>query len=166
MEFLAKSGAPARQRTSCAIVGIYENGKLSSPAAQLDEAGKHLISKLVAQGDIRGKLGHSLLLTQAPGLGCQRILLMGCGAKKSFDLRKYIQTTQHAAKALANTSIKDAISYLPLQLTDTDGKRQLRRCRQHPSRSGPTFFGRRCAHGARRRISSRPRGKKPHQPPN
>jgi len=119
MEFFAKSGAPPRQRTSCAIVGIYDNGKLSSPAAQMDEAGKHLISKVVSQGDMRGKSGHSLLLTQAPGLGCQRILLVGCGAKKSFDLRKYFQATQSAAKTLAHTSIKDAISYLPLQLADT-----------------------------------------------
>lgn len=116
MEFFSKSGAPARQRTSCAIVGIYEKGKLSEAAAALDEGGKKIISKAVSQGNIRGKLGHTLLLSEAPGLSCQRILLVGCGSKKSFDLRNYRKATSAAIKALTRTNAKDAISFLPLDL--------------------------------------------------
>ena len=36
MRFYAVSGSAARQRTDCAIVGLYESGLLSAAAAQID----------------------------------------------------------------------------------------------------------------------------------
>ena len=38
MEFFVSTAAPARQRTDCAIVGVYDKGVLSAAAEELDRA--------------------------------------------------------------------------------------------------------------------------------
>jgi len=38
MRYYAVSGSAARQRTDCAIVGLYESGTLTGAATQLDAA--------------------------------------------------------------------------------------------------------------------------------
>jgi hypothetical protein len=47
MRFYAVSGSAARQRTDCAIVGLYESGTLSGAALQLDAALGGRIGRLV-----------------------------------------------------------------------------------------------------------------------
>ena len=112
MEFFAKSGAPARQRTACAIVGIFEGKQLSPPAQELDTAAKGLITRLVKRGDIRGALGDTLLVTDAPGVACERILLVGLGAKNDFRAARYRKALATALAFLGRTGIKEALSYL------------------------------------------------------
>ena len=55
MEFLRTSSSAARQRTDCAIVGVYDKGVLSSAAEELDRRIGGRIARLVKRGDLRGK---------------------------------------------------------------------------------------------------------------
>ena len=64
MELLAVSASVVRQRTDCAIVGVYEKGTLSAAAKELDKKLAGQLTRLVKQGDVRGKLGESLLLPE------------------------------------------------------------------------------------------------------
>ncbi len=120
MRFYAVSGSAARQRTECAIVGLYESGALSQGATQLDTVLGGRIARLVKRHDARGKLGECSLLDvdHAP---CERVLLVGLGKKESFGRKHYKKAMLAAAAAVAKTGARDAVSYVsvePVSATD------------------------------------------------
>jgi leucyl aminopeptidase len=115
MEFFATSASPSRQRTDCAIVGVFDKGALSAAAEDLDTKLGGRISKLVKRGDLRGKAGDSLLLADVSGVACERILLVGLGAKDGFTRKQYRKAIGSALATLAKTGARDAISYLSLE---------------------------------------------------
>ena len=88
MRFYAVSGSAARQRTECAIVGLYESGTLSAAAAQVDAALGGRVGRLVKRRDARGKLGDCTLLDVEHG-PCERVLVVGLGKKESFGRKQY-----------------------------------------------------------------------------
>ena len=77
MDFSIKSAdsknSLATIKTDCILVGVYEDKKLTSEAAELDNQG--IISNALKNGDIDGKPGSSLLLREEyywSGLGKNR----------------------------------------------------------------------------------------------
>ena len=63
MQFFSTTSAASRRAGSCIVVGVYERGNPGIGAADVDAASKGLIRKHIKQGDISGKSGSSLLLT-------------------------------------------------------------------------------------------------------
>lgn len=121
MEFFATSTAPARQRTDCAIVGVYEKGVLTSAAEELDSRIGGRISRLVKRGDLRGKTGDVQLLGDVSGAGCERIVVIGLGARGNFKRKQYRRALVTALTAIGRTSTRDAVSYLALEgVSDAD----------------------------------------------
>ncbi len=103
--------ATSRHRTDCAIVGVYEKGLLSSAAVAFDrESGKQL-SRLIKQGDVSGKLGDTLLLTEAKG-SAARIVLVGLGSKDKFGRKQYRKALQAALSTVKKTGSVHATSFL------------------------------------------------------
>jgi len=100
MLFTVKAANPATLSTPCLVVPLFEDKELPSPAAQLDAASHHAISKLVQAGDISGKAGQSLLLQKIEGIRAQRILLVGAGKSKELDAKKYAALLRNTWKAL------------------------------------------------------------------
>jgi leucyl aminopeptidase len=120
MRFYAVSGSAARQRTDCAIVGLYESGAFTSAAEQLDTALDGRLTKLVKRGDLRGKPGEASLLDVDRG-PCSRVLVVGLGKKDGFKRKQYKKALLTAAAAVAKSGAKDAVSYLSLEpVADTD----------------------------------------------
>ncbi|MCM2311376.1 MAG: hypothetical protein NDI84_08235, partial [Steroidobacteraceae bacterium] len=120
MRLYAMSGSAARQRTDCAIVGLYESGALSAAATQLDTVLGGRLSRLVKRHDARGKLGECTLLDVDHG-PCERVLLVGLGKKDSFGRKQYKKALLAAASAVAKTSARDAASFIsaePVAATD------------------------------------------------
>ncbi len=120
MRFYAVSGSAARQRTDCAIVGLYESGTLSGAALQLDAALGGRIGRLVKRRDVRGKLGECTLLDVERG-PCERVLLVGLGKKDAFGRKQYKKALLAAAAAVAKTGATDAVSFVsaePVATTD------------------------------------------------
>jgi len=120
MRFYAVSGSAARQRTDCAIVGLYESGTLSGAAQQLDAALGGRIGRLVKRRDARGKLGECTLLDVERG-PCERVLLVGLGKKDGFGRKQYKKALLAAAAAVAKTGAADAVSFVsaePVATTD------------------------------------------------
>jgi leucyl aminopeptidase len=112
MELHAVSASVTRQRTDCAIVGVYEKGLLSAAASELDaKLGKQL-ARLVKQGDVRGKLGETLLLPEPKGVPAARILVVGLGAKDKFGRKQYRKSLAAALTAVTKTGSVQATSYL------------------------------------------------------
>ena len=88
MRFYAVSGSAARQRTDCAIVGLYESGSLSTAAAQVDAALGGRLTRLVKRGDLRGKAGETSML-DVDGGPASRVLVVGLGKKDGFKRKQY-----------------------------------------------------------------------------
>ncbi len=112
MEFSIKQGAPESLKSGCVVVGVYDGGKLSKAAQALDKAAKHVLSDVIAHGDMNGKSATTLLLHKVPGIAAQRVLLVGLGKPSELDNRTRVDILRAAFKALHATAAKDAALYL------------------------------------------------------
>lgn len=114
MRFHVVSGSAARQRTDCAIVGLYESGALGAAAQQIDTALGGRLARLVKRGDLRGKAGETTMLDTDRG-PCGRVLVVGLGRKDGFDRRRYKKAMLAAAAAVAKSGARDAVSHLSVE---------------------------------------------------
>ncbi len=112
MDFAITTGRPEKQRTACLILAVYESRRLSSAAQLVDTASGGLLTSMLRRGDIEGKSGQTVLVHNVRGLPCERILLVGCGARKSFAERQLREALAASARALSGTAVKEAVSYL------------------------------------------------------
>lgn len=111
MDFPVKAGAPASQRTACAILPIFE-GPLRGAAKEVDTAARGLVRQLTRSGDASGKLGSTLFVPQTQDTAADRWLLVGCGKESEFDAKRLCTALNAAITALKSTGIKEAVSYL------------------------------------------------------
>src|SRR5689334_12374172 len=121
MEYFVVTASAARQHTDCAILGVYEKGALSSAAEEMDTRLGGTLSRLVKSGDVRGKLGETLLLGDLRNAPCQRIVLVGLGARDAFARKQYRKALAAATGLVVKTGAREAINYLALEkIGDTD----------------------------------------------
>jgi leucyl aminopeptidase len=121
MEYFVSTASAARQRTDCAIVGVYDKGELSAPATEIDSRIGGRIARLVKRGDLRGKTGDAVLLADLSGGPCERVIVLGLGARNSFKRKQYRKALGAALGMLAKTGARDAVSYLSLEnIADAD----------------------------------------------
>ena len=112
MEFSVKSGSPEKQRISCVTAGIFDSRKLSHSAQILDDASGGYISNLIRRGECEGKLGQTLLLHNVPNTLCDRILLVGCGREKNFDIKSFHKANAVVASFLDESGATEVFSCL------------------------------------------------------
>ena len=112
MHFEVTTANATKQKTDLAIVAFYEDSELSSAARELDKAAGGMISNVLQQGDIKANVGNLQLLTQTEGLACKRILLVGCGKRKTLDRKNFRKAVHSALQWLASKPYKQATSYL------------------------------------------------------
>ncbi len=118
LEFSVKSGAPEKQRSSCLIVGVFEARKLSDAAETIDKASDGHLSAITRRGDMEGELGDTLLIHGVPNIQAERVLLVGLGKEREFDLNALNKATTAAVKALHYRGTTECVSHL----TDIDIK--------------------------------------------
>ena len=116
MEFFVKSGQPHSQKTDCAIVPWFEDGKLAQNMKLLDKACGGAVAEAARRGDLQGKLGSCTLLIAGGSAPCKRVLVVGCGKKDSFSRKALVKATAAATSAVGRTGAGNAISYLALAL--------------------------------------------------
>jgi leucyl aminopeptidase len=115
MQFFVSTSSPARQRTDCAIVGVFDKGALTAAASELDQRLGGRLARLAKSGDLRGKLGDTLLLADLQGSPAQRVLVVGLGAQKDYGRKHYRRALQAAVTALLKLPVREAVSYLSLE---------------------------------------------------
>lgn len=113
MEFSIKQASPEKVKSACLVVGVYQGGKLSEVAQQLDKAANHALSDVIAQGDMSGKTATTVLLQKLPGISAERILLVGLGKSSEANQKSSLDVLTATFRALNNTAAKDAALYLP-----------------------------------------------------
>ncbi len=65
-------------------VGVLDGGKLTDPAASVDDATGGVVSRALAAGRFRGQTGHSLELLVPAGIKPTRVVLLGLGKAEDF----------------------------------------------------------------------------------
>lgn len=124
MQFSVKSSAIPALTTSCLVLGLYEDGNLSPAGAEADAACRKALSKVISNGDIKGKTGASLLLQKVEGLKAKRVLLVGLGKEKGFDAIRYSTALKLSCQALEKYHIDEAVITLTALEPGIDAERR------------------------------------------
>jgi len=94
---------------------VFEKGELSAAAAGIDARIGGRIARLVKRGDMHGKTGDLLVLADVSGAACERVVLVGLGARKNLRRKQYRKALTAALAAVARTGARDVVSYLSLE---------------------------------------------------
>jgi len=108
MDFKLKFSAPENAGGACLVVTVSRSRKLSACGQRVDKAGKGFLTALLKRGDMDGKLGQTLLLHDVPGIGAQRLLLVGCGKDSEMNERNFARVIQAIVAALGASGARDA----------------------------------------------------------
>ena len=120
MKYALLTTAVTSKATDCLVLGVWTRGRLSAPAAACDKALEGALTRVVASGDVTGKIGDTLLVHPQSG-AAKRILLVGCGDEGALDARSYRKLVSASIKAVLKTTAKDAVFTLAeLPLKDRD----------------------------------------------
>jgi leucyl aminopeptidase len=121
MKYTLLNTPTSSKATDCLVIGVWTKGKLTAPAGSLDEALTSELRRVVATGDLSGKIGDTLYVHPSAGKA-KRVLLVGCGDDGALDARNYRKAINAAAKALFKSNAKDALVTLAeLPVKDRDG---------------------------------------------
>ena len=112
MEFSIKTSLTEKQHHNCVVVGVYEGRELSDAAQVIDGLSSGYISKVLAHGDLEGKLDSSLVLHQVPGVQAERVLLVGLGKKAEFAEKQYCKAVRASVKALSALGADEVLTTL------------------------------------------------------
>jgi leucyl aminopeptidase len=111
VEFSIKQSSPEKQESDCVIIGVYEDGKLSAAAQLLDKAAAHQLSDLIKRGDMKGKLGSTLMLHHVPHIVADRVLMVGLGKTNEFSSKQFLDVLRASLGTLQKTVCKNAALY-------------------------------------------------------
>jgi leucyl aminopeptidase len=112
MQFPVKTGAPARQRTECAILPVFDDGKLEGATKEFDRASRGAIAQLVRGGDAPSRLGSTTLVHRTQGTSAARWLLVGCGKRADFNGKRLTTALAAAVNSLRTGGTREATSFL------------------------------------------------------
>ncbi|HEX4859274.1 MAG TPA: leucyl aminopeptidase [Usitatibacteraceae bacterium] len=115
MEFSTSTADLSKIKTDCVIAGVFDGGKLSKPAKALDKAARGALEKALANDDMTGKSGTTMLLQNVSGIAAKRVLLVGCGPEKDYGRAAFNSALGAAFKALKSTTATDVV--IPLVTT-------------------------------------------------
>lgn len=90
------------------IVNLFEGVTAPGGATgAVDKALNGLLSKLIASGDIKGKLGSATIVHTPDKLPAARVCVVGLGKESEFTLDRVRQATANGAKALRSAGAKE-----------------------------------------------------------
>jgi len=112
MEFPVKTGAPAKHRTECAILPVFDDRQLHGATKEFDRAARGAIAKLIRAGDTPARLGSCTMVHRTQGTAAARWLLVGCGKRAEFSPKRLTTALGAALNALRSGGTKEAITFL------------------------------------------------------
>jgi leucyl aminopeptidase len=83
------------------VVGVDAQGALTEEAQEIDTATGGLIARLVAAGEISGKLGKVTVLLSPTGIRAAQVAVVGLGERQQFGRGQAFRAAAAAAKRLA-----------------------------------------------------------------
>ncbi|HEY8068419.1 MAG TPA: leucyl aminopeptidase [Burkholderiales bacterium] len=111
MEFSIRARAPEKAKTGCLVLAAFAGSNAGGALSLADRAAKGALRRVLAQGDLAGKAGSTLLLQKVPGLAAERVLLVSLGERGEFGVPAFREAVRGAANALKGIGAKDAVLY-------------------------------------------------------
>jgi leucyl aminopeptidase len=115
MEYFTTTSKASRRAADCVIVGVYERGKLSAGAADIDAASKGFLTQLVKSGDLPSAPGRCIVLTAVPGTRARRVAVVGLGKVSELDTGGYRKAVGAAIAALDGSKTRSVLNTLTLE---------------------------------------------------
>lgn len=112
MKFHLQSGELQKQANDCYVIGIFEDGELSPVAKKLNKTSRNYLDNLFKTREIQGNVGQTFLLPEIPDVFPVRILLVGCGKKKSLSAANFRKIITSSIKTLIVTKTAHASYFL------------------------------------------------------
>ncbi len=125
MEFSVQTANPAKAETACLVLPVYKDSDLLPAVAKLDDASERLIGQLLARGDFDATLGNVQMIPFAPGLGAERLLMVGLGERDKCQEAAFLKALDAAMTALVKLPIDEAsatFTDVPLEGRDASWK--------------------------------------------
>jgi len=124
MKFTINTTSLHRIPSSCLVLGVYQNKVLPESTANIDKILKKQLSRIVADGDMAGKPGESILVHATAGVRAKRILLVGLGKQSELTRTRFASVITSTAQALNKYSLADAlITLASLPVVDTTAEK-------------------------------------------
>jgi leucyl aminopeptidase len=94
------------------VAGVFQGRELTGAATAIERASKGQLSRILARGDMEGRLGSTLLLHEVPGTAAERVLLVGLGNASDFGPKEYREAVRSAVRALNEGGTTEATLFL------------------------------------------------------
>ena len=115
MDYFTTTSNAAKRATDCVIVGVYERGKLSAGAEDIDEASDGELRRLVKSGDVSAKPGRCALLTTLAGVKATRVAVVGLGKSGDLTARTFCRAVAAATAAVSDSKCGEILNTLTLE---------------------------------------------------
>lgn len=103
MKITVRRGEIQKQRADALVVSLFAGMTPSGETAAVDRALKGQISAAISLGDFSGTSGETLLLYTKGAVASPRVLVVGLGARESFDSEAARRAAARAVNALEDT---------------------------------------------------------------
>lgn len=98
MEVSVLEVEPARAEVDAVVAGVFREGELDGPAAELDRALDGALARLVADGEIKGEPNQLALYHTGGRLAASRVVMVGLGPRDKVDAERVRQAAGAAAR--------------------------------------------------------------------
>ncbi|UDG80294.1 leucyl aminopeptidase [Candidatus Annandia pinicola] len=106
MQFTLNHDILDKETSTCALISIFENKKLSFIGNKLNITSNNYILSAINYNEIYGKINEFLLLYNVPNIKYKYLLIIGCGKKKYFNVNNYLNIVNNSIEIIKNTNIK------------------------------------------------------------
>lgn len=107
MDVKVTSGDIAKLKTDAIVVNLFEGtAKPAGATGAVDRALNSLVSRLITEGEINGKLGEMTLLHSMDRLAAARVLVVGLGKEKELSPVRIRGVTAEASRYLRKVGVK------------------------------------------------------------
>ncbi len=118
MEYFTTTSNASRRVVDCVIVGVYERNKLSAGANDINTASGGEIRKRIKSGDVSAAVGRCTILTNVPGIGANRVAVVGLGKLSKLDATTFRKALTAAFQSVSQTKAKSVLNCLTLEAVD------------------------------------------------
>jgi leucyl aminopeptidase len=115
MDYFTTTSDASKRATDCVIVGVYDSGKLSAGATEIDAASGGELRRLVKSGDVSSRPGRCVLLRNLGGVKASRVAVAGLGKQGEFDTRKFCRAVAATIGSVSESKCHDILNTLTLE---------------------------------------------------
>ena len=127
MDYQVKSTSIEKLRSTCLVLPVFDNKKLSAFAAAVDTHYNGGLKQFLKLGDMTGKAQQTAVYYPNDKTACDRILLVGCGKEKDIDSNSFRKTMAAAWSTLAKLNCKQAhLAIFDINVKDKDDAWRIR----------------------------------------